>query len=109
MGGGGVTTVPAAPETVRNGDARSSASTATPDPSLSISVFIADGDDQIAHWGLFNYMLSPHVRANNTADAIIHVVIRINSFSANAVRLGARAAVPCCSIAAPFAINLQLP
>lgn len=68
--------------------AKSKAPPATPDPSLSISVFIADGDDQIAHWGLFNYMLSPHVRANNTADAIIHVVVRINTFSANAVRLG---------------------
>lgn len=88
--------------------AKSKAPSATPGPSLSVFVFIADGDDQIAHWGLFNYMFSPHVRANNPADAIIHVVIRIDTFSTNVVRLGARTAVHFYTIVTPFAINLQL-
>lgn len=88
--------------------AKSKTASATPDPSLSVFVFIADGDDQIAHRGLFNYMLSPHVYANNPADAIIHVVIRINTFSTNAVRLRARTAVRFHGILTPFVINLQL-
>lgn len=61
----------------------------------------------MAHWGLFNYMLSPHVRANNLARAIIHVVIRINTLSTNAVRLGARTTVRFYSVVTPFVINLQ--
>lgn len=65
----------------------------TPDPSLSISVFIADGDGQIAHWGLFDYALSPHSCTNNPADAIIHVVIWINTLNTNTVRLWSRTAI----------------
>lgn len=79
---------------------KSKTPSATPDPSLSVFVFIADGDDQIARWGLFNDMLSPHVRADNAADAIIHVVVRINTFSTNAVRLG---------LAPPSAFTALLP
>lgn len=50
----------------------------------------------------------PHVCANNPADAIIHVVIRINTLNTNAVKLRGRTAVGFYSIVTLFAINLQL-
>lgn len=52
-------------------------------------VFIADSHqvDRSTHRGLFNYTLVLRVSINNPADAIIHVVVSVNTIGRNEVRL----------------------
>lgn len=52
-------------------------------------LFTADSDqgDLSTHEGLFNYTLFLYVSINNPTDAIIHVVISVNSFKKTGVRL----------------------
>lgn len=81
----------------RQGDAPSSTSnrtwlpSATPDLSLSLCLslclLLMEMTRSLTGDCLIPCPPNPHVRANNPAQAIIHAVIRINTFSANAVRL----------------------
>lgn len=52
-------------------------------------LFIADSDhgDLSTHRGLFNYTVFLYVSINNPTDAIIHVVISVNSFKKTGVKL----------------------